>query len=148
MVTATATITFPLTNIRLNELLPVTGTVYLDEWIELRNTGVVSANLTGWSLDDGPSSGNLPYVMTNTMVVSPDGYLLLDRAITGLTLPDMGGQIRLLQPDSTVVDVVIFGPPPPDASYSRDETGLWHPDWPPSPGTPNLAPIPTSTPGP
>jgi hypothetical protein len=147
-VTATATITFPLTNVRLNELLPVTGTIYLDEWIELRNTGVVSANLTGWSLDDGPSSGNLPYVMTSTVVISPDGYLLLDRATTGLTLPDMGGQLRLLQPDSTVVDVVIFGLLPPDASYSRDETGLWHPDWPPSPGTPNLAPIPTSTPGP
>jgi hypothetical protein len=147
-VTATATITFPLTNVRLNELLPVTGTVYLDEWIELRNTGVISADLTGWSLDEGPSSGNMPYVMTNPVVISADGYLLLDRATTGLTLPDTGGQIRLLQPDSTIVDVVIFGPLPPDASYSRDENGLWHPDWPPSPGMPNLAPTPTSTPEP
>lgn len=145
-VTATATITFPLTNIRLNELLPVTGTVYLDEWIELRNTGVVSADLTGWSIDDGPSSGNLPYVITSTMVISPDGYLVLDRTTTGLTLPDTGGQLRLLQPDSMVVDLVIFGSLPPDASYSRDETGLWHPDWPPSPGAPNLPPTPTPTP--
>lgn len=147
-VTATATITFPLTNVRLNELLPVTGTVYLDEWIELRNTGVISADLTGWSLDNGPSSGNPPYVITSTVIISPDGYLLLDRTATGLTLPDIGGQLRLLQPDSTVVDEVIFGSLPPDTSYSRDETGLWHPDWPPSPGLPNLAPSPTSTPGP
>jgi hypothetical protein len=147
-VTPTATITFPLTIIRLNEFLPVTGTVYLDEWIELRNTGLISVNLTGWSLDTGPSSGSLPYVITSSVVISPDGYLLLDRATTGLTLPDSGRRIRLLQPDGTVVDRVIFDPLPPDASYSRDEAGLWHTDWPPSPGAPNIPPTPAPTPGP
>lgn len=148
VVTATATITFPLTSVRLNELLPVTGTLYLDEWIELRNTGVITTDLTGWSLDDGPLSGNAPYVITSPVIISPNGYLLLNRTSTGITLADSGGQLRLLQPDSTVVDVVTFGPLPPDASYSRDETGLWHPDWPPSPGAPNVPPLPTPTPGP
>jgi hypothetical protein len=144
-VTATATITFPLTSVRLNELLPVTGTIYLGEWIELHNTGVISANLTGWSLDDGPVSINPPYLITGTVVISPDGYLLLDQATTGLALSDIGGQLRLLQPDSTVVDTVLFGPMLPDASYSRDDTNLWHVDWPPSPGGPNLPPTPTPT---
>jgi hypothetical protein len=145
-VTATATITFPLTQVRLNEFLPVTGTVYLDEWIELRNTGVISADLTGWSLDDGLLSGNPPYLITNTLVISPAGYLLFDQETTGLILPDIGGQLLLLQPDGTVVDSVIFGPLPPDASYSRDDAGLWHADWPPSPGLPNAPPVPTPTP--
>jgi hypothetical protein len=145
-VTATATLTFPLTSVRLNELLPVTGTVYLDEWIELHNTGVISTSLMGWSLDEGPASGNPPYVITSTAVISPGEFLVLYRQETGLTLPDIGGQLRLLQPDSTVVDVVIFGPLLPDASYSRDETNLWHADWPPSPGLPNLPPTPTPTP--
>jgi hypothetical protein len=147
-ITATPTITFPLTHVRLNELLPVTGTLYLDEWLELHNTGVISADLAGWSLDDGPLSGNRPYVITSTTVISPGGYLLFYRETTGLTLPDIGGQLRLLQPDSTVVDSVTFGLLPPDSSYSRDETGLWHPDWPPSPGGPNLPPTPTLTPTP
>jgi hypothetical protein len=147
-VTATATLTFPLTSIRLNELLPVTGTLYLGEWIELHNTGVISANLTGWSLDDGPVSINPPYLITGTVVISPNGYLLLDQTTTGLTLADTGGQLRLLQPDSTLADTVLFGPLLPDASYSRDDTGLWHADWPPSPGAPNLPPTPTPTPTP
>lgn len=144
--TGTPTITFPLTNVRLNELLPVTGTVYLDEWIELYNTGVVSTSLTGWSLDDGPSSGNLPYIITSAVAIPPGGFIQLNRQDTGLTLADTGGQLRLLQPDSTVVDVVTFGPLPPDTSYSRDDTGLWHADWPPSPGGSNIAPTPTATP--
>jgi hypothetical protein len=145
-VTPTATITFPLTNVQLNELLPVTGTVYLNEWIELHNTGVVTADLTGWSLDDGPLSGNPPYLITSTVIISPDGYLLLDNEVAGLNLPDTGGQLRLLQPDSTVVDMVIFGRLPPDTSYSRDGAGFWHEDWPPSPGGPNMPPAPTATP--
>ncbi|NJN96666.1 MAG: hypothetical protein HC875_22410 [Anaerolineales bacterium] len=144
--TGTPTITFPLTNVRLNELLPVTGTIYLDEWIELYNTGVVSTSLTGWSLDNGPLSGNLPYVITSTVDISPGGFILLNRQETGLTIADAGGQLRLLQPDSTVVDVVTFGPLPPDTSYSRDDTSLWRSDWPPSPGGPNTAPTPTATP--
>jgi hypothetical protein len=134
-----------LTNVRLNELLPVTGTVYLDEWIELHNTGIISANLTGWSLDDGPLSGNPPYLITNTVVITPGGFVVLYRESSGLNLPDLGGQLRLLQPDSTVVDLVIFGPLPPDASYSRDDAGLWHTDWPPSPGAANAPPTPTPT---
>jgi hypothetical protein len=133
--------------VRLNELLPVTGTVYLDEWLELYNTGVISANLIGWSLDDGPLSGNPPYVITNTMVISPGGYLVLYGETTGLTLPDIGGQLRLLQPDSTVVDIVTFGLLLPDTSDSRDGA-LWRTDWPPSPGGPNLPPTPTVTPTP
>ncbi|MCQ3972270.1 MAG: hypothetical protein DPW09_02350 [Anaerolineae bacterium] len=144
--TGTPTITFPITNVQLNELLPVTGTVYLDEWVELYNTGVVSASLTGWSIDDGPASGNLPYIITSTVVISPGSFIVLSGQETGLILPDAGGQLRLLQPDSTVVDVVTFGPLLPDASYSRDETGQWHADWPPSPGGPNTPPTPTATP--
>jgi hypothetical protein len=88
----------------------------------------------------------LPYIITGTVVISPGSFIMLSRQETGLILPDAGGQLRLLQPDSTVVDVVTFGPLPPDASYSRDETGQWHADWPPSPGGPNMPPTPTATP--
>jgi hypothetical protein len=37
-----------------------------------------------------------------------------------------------------VVDRAVFDTLPGDASYSRDEAGSWHADWPPSPGAPNL----------
>jgi hypothetical protein len=56
---------------------------------------------------------------------------------TGLALEDSGDAVRLLDPDGTVLDAVAFGELAPNASYSRDEVGVWHADWPPSPGLPN-----------
>jgi hypothetical protein len=52
--------------------------------------------------------------------------------------PQLGDAVWLLAPEGTVVDAITFGPLPPNASYSRDEDGTWHADWPPSPGGPNL----------
>jgi hypothetical protein len=143
--TPTVVITYPLSQIRLNEVMPVTGAVYLDEWVELRNTDVVTANLAGWSLDDGPA-GSPPYVLPLGTELGPGAFLLLYGQITGLILNDAGGQLQLLDPLNTVMDEVIFSPLLPDASYSRDEAGLWHADWPPSPGGPNVLPSPTPTP--
>jgi hypothetical protein len=50
----------------------------------------------------------------------------------------------LLDPDGVVVDAVAFGQLAANASYSRDELGTWHSDWPPSPGAANQPPAPGS----
>jgi hypothetical protein len=136
-----------LTEVQLNEVLPVTGTVYLDEWIELHNTGVITVDLGGWSLGDAITT-SLPYSIPAGMLLPPGGYALFYGQTTGLILDDPGDEVRLLDPGNVLVDTVTMGPLLPDASYSRDETGLWHLDWPPSPGAPNLpppTPIPTPT---
>jgi hypothetical protein len=57
---------------------------------------------------------------------------------SGIALDDSGGVLRLLGPDGEVRDRVAFAPLAPDASYSLDENGIWHYDWPASPGRPNL----------
>ena len=52
-------------------------------------------------------------------------------------LDDLGDQVRLVTADGKVADLVSYGQMAPNASYSLDEVGLWHSDWPPSPGAPN-----------
>jgi hypothetical protein len=133
-----------LTEVQLNELLPVTGTVYLDEWIELHNTGVITVDLGGWFLADG-TGGGLPYQIPVGTLLPPGGFAVFYGQTTGLVLDDISDQVRLFDPDTVLVDLVTFSLLLPDTSYSRDESGSWHPDWPPSPGAPNLPP-PTPTP--
>ena len=70
--------------------------------------------------------------------VPAGGYLVLFRKATGLVLNDRGGVVRLLRPDRSVADSVTFPALDPDASFSRDDAGAWHRNWPPSPGQPNL----------
>ena len=93
-------------------------------------------DLSGWWLDDGDDE-TPPYRIPRKTVIPPRGFLVLYADVTGLVLDDSGDTVRLMRPNGQVVDKVGFGPLPPNASYSRDEQGFWHADWPPSPGAPN-----------
>jgi hypothetical protein len=129
--------------VRLNEIFPVRVTIdsankneKRGEWIELHNAGRRAFDLSGWWLDDGDGE-TPPYRIPRKTVIPPRGFLVLYADVTGLVLDDSGDTVRLMRPNGQVVDKVGFGPLPPNASYSRDEQGFWHADWPPSPGAPN-----------
>ena len=133
--------------VRLNEIFPVPVAVDRadqteknGEWIELYNSGRKAVDLSGWWLDDGDDE-TPPYRIPRRTVIPPRGFLVFYEKVTGLDLDDGGDTVRLLRPNGQVVEEVKFGPLPPNASYSRDEQGFWHSDWPPSPGKPN---VPTS----
>jgi hypothetical protein len=147
--TATST-TPPLTGVRLNEILPAPAAVdwdgdgtadALDEWIELTNTGVVTVDIGGWSLE--AASGGAAYAIPAGTLIGPDGFIVLYRAATGVALNDDGDGVRLLRPGGAVEDMVLFGALGADRSYSRDESSAWHDDWSPSPGAVNLPPTAT-----
>jgi hypothetical protein len=130
--------------VRLNEIFPAPVRVSNaskgdkdGEWIELYNAGKKAFDLSGWWLDDG-SAQTPPYRIPRKTVLRPRGFLVFYEGVTGLKLADNGDTVRLLRPDGQVVEQVTFGPSLPNASYARDEQGLWHTDWPPSPGAPNL----------
>lgn len=108
-----------------------------DEWIELYNAGPIAVDLEGWFLDDGPV-GSEPYRMPDGTVLQPGAFVIFLGRITGIVLDDAGDQVRLLDPAGRVVQAVVFDQLAPSASYSRDDAGAWHDDWPPSPGGPNL----------
>jgi hypothetical protein len=131
-------------NVRLNEILPTPGAVLdwdgdgtadnKDEWIELFNAGSDRVNLQGWSL----ASGEQLYVLPQGTGLNAGAFLVLYLNQTGIVLDDAGGQIRLLGSKGAMRDSVNYPALGPDASYSRDEQGIWHSDWPPSPGRVNM----------
>lgn len=137
--TATAT-PVPTSDVLLNEIMPLPaqdGIVdEIEEWVELYNGGAEPVDLSGWFLDDGPG-GSEPYRMPEGTVIRAGGFLLLHGGTTGVVLDEAGDKVRLLDAAGEVVDAVAFGQLLPNASYSRDEFGMWHDDWPPSPGSPN-----------
>jgi hypothetical protein len=138
--------------VQLNEVLPAPGTVdwdgdgtadEQDEWIELYNPGPDALDLSGWVLDDAEGSSSPYQIVTGTVLLSGEFAVFFQRQ-TGIALDDSSDQVRLIGPDGTVVNAVIFEALAADASYSRDEAGVWHADWPPSPGAPNLPILPRS----
>jgi len=119
-----------------------------DEWIELHNAGPVAIDLGGWFLDDA-AGGSEPYPIPAGTVLEPGGFAVFYRRETAIVLDDGGDEVRLLGPAGavTVVDRVAFGALLPDTSTSRDAAGVWHADWPPSPGGPNWLAGPVGGPG-
>jgi hypothetical protein len=109
-----------------------------DEWIELVNTGVITVDIGGWSIE-GATTG-AAYKIPAGMALGPGKFLVLYRQMTHIPLNDNGDGVRLLGPAGQVLELVIFGALGADRSFSRDEYGVWHDDWSPSPGAPNVPP--------
>jgi hypothetical protein len=115
-----------------------------DAWVELYNGGDSAVRIGGWALDDGVQ-GTRPYRIPQGTMIGPRAFIVFYRSETGVALSPEGGTVRLLgQEDGgvslgreRVVDVVTYVPLGPDASYSLGRDGVWHADWPPSPGAPN-----------
>jgi hypothetical protein len=147
--TSTTTTEPMTTTVRLNEVMPVAAYEdaddETDEWIEIYNDGPLAVDMSGWFLDDGPL-GSRPYRMPKGLVLDAGAFGLFPGSITSLVLDDVGDKVRLLDLNGIAVDVVAFGALAPNASYSRDEVGFWHDDWPPSPGGPNAPLRPASLP--
>ena len=137
-------------SVRLNKFLPVPAEDGImdefDECVELYNAGSSAVDLGGWFLDDG-EGGSEPYLMPEGTVLPSGAFILFHGRTTGVALDDTGDAVRLLDPDGTLMEAVVFGQLAPNASYSRDAFGIGHVDWPPSPGAPNQPPMPTSKKG-
>lgn len=131
-----------LARVLINELLPVPSAMdwdgdgtagEIDEWIELVNIGDRAVKLGGWSIVGGERA----YVLPEGFVLESGEFLVLFRTQTGFVLDDSGGKIQLLDRQAKVRDDASYPALQADASYSRDKLGVWHLDWPPSPGRPN-----------
>lgn len=135
--------------IAINEFVPRPGTDWNndgvintgDEYIELINHGVVSVNLSGYTLDDEVNVGSTPYRLPS-VTLQPGERIVYYGSQTGLLLGDGGDGVRLLKPNGQLADaynysVVRF----PDQSYCRlpDNGGLddWNQNCRPTPGLPN-----------
>ncbi|MFH1047950.1 MAG: lamin tail domain-containing protein [Patescibacteria group bacterium] len=94
--------------IRLSEIMPAPeGDDALEEWVELHNIGTAPAVLTGWLLDDAEGGSNA-YAIPADTTVPTNGYLVLRRPETKLTLNNDTDAVRLFAPDGTIVDQVVY----------------------------------------
>jgi hypothetical protein len=109
-----------------------------DEWIELTNTGATTVDIGGWSIES--ANTGTAYRIPAGAALEPGQFLVLYRQMTRIRLTDHGDGVRLLGPAGQLLELVIFGALGADRSFSRDEYGVWHGDWSPSPGAPNVPP--------
>jgi hypothetical protein len=112
-----------------------------DEYIELINHGVITVNLSGYSLDDEANIGSSPYRLPS-VTLKPGERMVFYGKDTGLQLSDGGDGVRLIKPSGQLGDaynytVVKY----PDQSYCRlpDNGGLddWNTNCFPTPGLQN-----------
>lgn len=115
-----------------------------DEYIELRNTGPQTVDVTGWTLrlnDSSPTHADLNGILTpgeRRLIINPPGEL------------NNNGHVSLVAANGTLIDEIRFGTwpgsvlPSADAHNQTDESlahvdGRWK-RWHATPGTPNEDP--------
>lgn len=140
----------------INEFLPRAGTDWNgdgsinvgDEFIEIINIGKEEASLGGWKLDDA-DGGSSPYTLPDVSLLPGEIEVFYGKE-TGLVLNDIGDAVRLLRPNSSVVDYYLYPTvTEKDGSWCRqpDGIGAWRQDCSPTPDMKNaLAGVATPTP--
>jgi hypothetical protein len=102
----------------------------LEDWIELYNTGSQAVDLTGYFITDNPANVGKWQFPAGT-VLNPDSYLILWADEDGnqgdlhlnFKLSASGEQIYLVNPDSLIIDQVVFGQQTPDVAFARIPNG-------------------------
>lgn len=92
---------YPTTVIIYEVLADPQGTDTTGEFIELKNTGKESVDLTGWKLDDA-DGGSTPYTIPSGTTLPAQGILLLTRPTTKIALNNTKEEVRLFFPDMSV----------------------------------------------
>ena len=149
----------------INEVLPAPKAVdwdgdgranAADEWIEIAQRDGAAGGPQRLAPGDREGRWDASYRIPRGTVLRAGAILVLYQRQTRLKLEDAGGTVRLVDRGGKVADSVRYGALGPDVSYSRDAKNVWHSDWPPSPGGPNVPPgaaspgkgTPTVTPAP
>lgn len=92
--------------IRISRLLPdPEGADAEGEWLELQNYGAEEIDLAGCQLVVGKKS----YKFSENSLIAANGYLLLPRSASGLTLTNSGGSLALLSPAGELVAALNYG---------------------------------------
>lgn len=107
------------------------------EWIELFNDSEGSITLSGWRIDDA-EGGSPPHTFTSADMLAP-GVTIFPRAVTKLALNNTEDDVRLIDPNGTIVESIHYADVREGSSYARSGD-VWAWSDAPTPGEPN--PIP------
>jgi hypothetical protein len=138
----------------INEVMAENGQVvpnggFYPDWLELRNTGAQSVDLTGWSLTD--DSNPRKFVFPANTTLAAGGYLVIwcdtNSLVPGLRAPfglgRNGDTVLLYDANTNRADAVGFGIQLPTHTIGRI-AGAWQLNQ-PTPGAANAAAITAST---
>ena len=116
----TTPISYPA-GIVFNEILPSPeGPDAEEEWIELYNQNNFEVNLSGWTIKDTVGSTK---TYTLNSEIPANGYLVLLRPETKITLNNTGDGLNLINPNKEIIDSVNFEKASPNQSYSKTSSG-------------------------
>lgn len=125
----------------INEILPnPNGPDETDEWIEIFNQNNFEVNLSYWQISDTEGKQTI-YTFPKETKISPQGFLVLKRPETKITLNNNKDGLQLIQPDGKVIDSVEYEKAPKGQSYNKGDLG-WFWDKKPTPGAKNNISIP------
>ena len=127
-------------DIIINEILPSpTGSDSKEEWIEIFNQNKSAVDLSSWQIKDSTGAVNI-YIFPDNTIINVNGYLVLTRPATKITLNNSGDGVFLLNPNLETVDSVSYESAPEGQSYSRSDSG-WTWSETPTPGLNNIISI-------
>ena len=113
-------------NIFINEILPSPkGADSEMEWLELKNTNNYEVNITDWKIQDTIGAIKT-YTFPQGTKISGNGFLLLKRPTTKITLQNSGDGLNLIQPDGNIIYNITYGKAPQGQSYNQTNE-MW--DW-------------------
>ena len=110
-----------------------------DEFIEIKNIGVVDISMVGWQLDDEENSGSSPFAIKD-LILKPGQRAVFYGLQTNILLSDGGDTVRLLNPSGKVYDAYTYAiAKVEDQSVCRlpDGNGAWYEDCVPTPNFTN-----------
>lgn len=109
--------------IYISEFLPNPSGADTNEWIELYNPNNHDINLENWILDDS-EGGSKPYTFSSQTIPS-EGYLLVKKNQTNITLNNTSDSVRLFSPDNEIQDQIDYDDCQENKSYARNQDQEW-----------------------
>lgn len=137
-------ITYP-ENIFINELMssPL-GADEVEEWIELENKNNEQVDISLWQIQDTIGAVNT-YIFPESSTMPPNGFFVLSRLTTKITLNNDGDSVQLIKPSGEIAQVVNYDKASIGDSYARVDTAWQWTDV-PTPGSANIITKPSATP--
>jgi len=116
-----------ITNIFINEVLASpTGPDADGEWIEFYNANNFEVDLSDWKIRDTIGAVKA-YEFPNKTTILANGFLVLTRPQSKITLQNSGDELELLNPQGNIVNNVAFGAASQGQAWARtsDDAYKW-----------------------
>jgi len=94
-----------------------------NEWVEIANENNFEVDLKGWKISDIIGSTHA-YTFSENTTIKANGFLVLGRPETKITLNNSGDRLNLIRPDNLTADTLSYEKAPLGQSYSL-KNGQW-----------------------